>query len=65
MEILTGHETCDHCFKEVDFHSLSSDPDNMVIWYACGHVLIIRNGIVQVVYDYNGPEIATILANIK
>lgn len=58
MDHIIGYEICDSCFElgighPRQYNALESTDDNKIIWYECGHVLIIRDGVVVQQYDYS------------
>ncbi len=51
-------EVCDSCYEdgiliEREYYSLISTTDDKIVWYECGHVLIIQDGVVQQQYNYH------------
>jgi len=58
MEHRTGREVCDRCsdFDEPifrEFHSLASEVGvNEIVWYECGHVVIVKDGLVEQEFEY-------------
>lgn len=60
MEHIIGNETCERCTNDTgkikpvirEFHALISSPKNKIVWYECGHVIIVRNGIVKQEYTF-------------
>lgn len=53
-----GREICDSCFDlgighPREYYAIVSDDNNKIIWYDCGHVLIIKDGTVDSQYDYS------------
>jgi len=57
MIFKTGREICDECSSlnepiMRDFSCIESSPDNLIVWYECGHVLIIKDGVVRQTFKY-------------
>jgi len=60
MKHLISHEVCNSCYEKGNsltearrqFHSLESTPGNKVVWYECGHVLIIQDDTVVVQHNF-------------
>ena len=58
MEFNQGKELCDNCFGELgymggrEFTSIGTNDENKIVWYECGHVLIIKDGVVEQQFNY-------------
>jgi len=58
MHHIIGKETCDKCEDmgmslPVQYEALVSDDENHIKWYACGHVYIVKEDLVEVIFDYS------------
>lgn len=57
MQHIQGTEICDNCYETGhkqarEYHSLESGKGNKIIWYECGHVLIIKDDTVVQQFNY-------------
>ena len=52
MEHKIGHEVCDLCECVREYHALVANVDDQIVWYECGHVLVIKGGAVTIVHNY-------------
>lgn len=59
MEFSQGKELCDKCFDKLgytgnrEFTSMGTSEINKIVWYECGHVLIIKDGAVEQQFNYH------------
>ncbi len=65
MNFTQGKQICDNCYEKIYGRGYGSyghaaireytsmgDKDNQIIWYECGHVYIIKDGIAVQQFNY-------------
>ena len=66
MEFNQGKQICDNCYEKIygrncgdfghrammEYTSMGTNKENQIIWYECGHVYIVKDGITVQQFNY-------------
>ena len=50
--VIDNSKVCSICKIGHESHILISDKENRIVWFDCGHVFIIKNGVIAKTFDY-------------